>query len=59
MRKKLRHGKYHVINDILYNWCGKCTNANVYPDGPLQEEAMEIKKKLGKEELNDFITSNG
>ena len=26
---------------------------------PLQEEAMEIKKRLGKEELNDFTASNG
>ena len=58
--KKRRHGKYHVINEILYNWHGKCTNANVYPDGPLlQEEAIEIKKRLGKEELNDFSASNG
>ena len=43
--KKCRHGKYHVINKILYNnWYGKCTSANVYPDGHLlQEKAMEIK----------------
>ena len=38
--KKRRHGKYHVINEILYNWYVKCTSANVYPDGPF------FKKKL-------------
>ena len=58
--KKCRHGKYHVIKEILYNCNGKCTNANIYPNEPLlQEEAMEIKKRLGKEELNDFSASNG
>ena len=58
--KKRRHGKYHVINEILYNWYGKCTSANVYPDGPLlQEEAMEIKRRLDKEEFAGFTASNG
>ena len=58
--KKRRHGKYHVVNEILCNWYGKCTSANVYPDGPLlQEEAMEIKKRLGKEEFAGFTASNG
>ena len=58
--KKRRHGKYHVINEILYNWYGKFTSGNVYPDGPLlQEEAMEIKGRLDKEEFAGFTTSNG
>ena len=39
--EKRHHEKYHVINEILYNWYGKCTSATVYPDGPLlQEEAI-------------------
>ena len=38
----------------------KCTSANVYPDGPLvQEEAMEIKRRLGKDEFAGFTASNG
>lgn len=58
--KKRRHGKYHVINEILYHWYGKCTSANIYPDGSLlQIEAMEIKKRLDKEELSEFSASNG
>ena len=57
--KKRRHGKYHVINKIVYKWY-KCTNANAYPEGPLlREEAMEIAKRLEKEELTDFTASNG
>ena len=32
----------------------------MYPDGHLlQEKAMEIAKRLGKEELTNFTTSNG
>ena len=42
------------------NWYGKCTSANVYPDGPLlEEEAMEIKRRLDKEEFGGFTASNG
>ena len=58
--KKRRHGKHHAINEILYNWYGKCTSANLYPDGSLlQEEAMEIKRRLNKEEFPGFTASNG
>ena len=57
--KKRRHGKYRFINEILYTWYGKCTSANVYPDCPLlQEETMEIKSRLDKEEFAGFIASN-
>ena len=56
--KKVR--KYHVIYEILYNWYGKCTSANVYLDEPLlQEEAKEIKRRLDKEEFSGFTASNG
>ena len=49
--KKRRYGKYHVINEILYKWYGKCSSANVCPEGLLfQEEAMKIAKRLEKEE---------
>ena len=41
--KKRRHGKYRVINEILYKWYEKHTSSNVYPDAPLfEEEAMKI-----------------
>ena len=41
----------------MYNWCA---SANVYPDGPLlQEEAMEIKRRLEKEKFASFTASNG
>ena len=58
--QKRRHIKYHVINEILYNWYGKCTSGNIYPEKPLlQDEAMEIKRRLNKEESPGFTASNG
>ena len=57
--KKCHDEKYHILNEILYKRHGKCTSSNIYPDGSLlQEEAIEIKRILNKDELNDFITSN-
>ena len=38
--QKRRHVKYHVVNEILYNWYGKCTSANIYREKPF------FKKKL-------------
>ena len=50
--KKRRHGKHHVINEILYNWYGKCTNAKVYPDMLLlQEELWRSKEDWTKKNL--------
>ena len=41
-------------------WYGKCTSANVYHDVPLlQEEIMEIKRRLDKGEFAGFTASNG
>ena len=58
--KKHREGKYHDINNALYNWYNKCVASNIFPDGALlQEEAMFIKEALQKEELIDFTASNG
>ena len=58
--KKRCHGKYHVINETLYNWYRKCTSVNVYPDGLLlQEEAMEIKRRVDKEKFAGFTAPNG
>ena len=45
--KKLRHGQYHLINQILIGWYKKCASANEFPDGPmLKEEAMLKKRKI-------------
>ena len=44
--KKRRNGKYHILNEILYNWYGKCTSSNIYPGRALlQKESMGIFKK--------------
>ena len=57
---KLRHGKYHILNKILCNWYGKCMSSNIYPDGALlQQQAIEIRQRLDKEELSDFTGSIG
>ena len=43
--EKRTHGKYHILNEILYDRYGKCSSSNTYPDWALlQEEAMQIKK---------------
>ena len=58
--KKLRHGQYHLINEILIAWYRTCASANVFPDGPmLKEEGMLIKERLSKDELAMFAASNG
>ena len=58
--KKLKHGQYHVINEILITWYGRCAHANIFPDGPmLKEEAMLIKARLNRDELAAFTASNG
>lgn len=58
--KKMRHGQYHLINEILLTWYKKCANANVFPDSPmLKEEAMLIKERLNKNDLATFTASNG
>ena len=58
--KKRRHEKYHILNEVLYNGYGNCTSSNICPyETLMQEEAMKNKKRLDKEELNDFTASNG
>ena len=50
--KKLRHGQYHLIDEIPIAWCKKYASANVFSDGPmLKEEATLIKDRLNKDEL--------
>ena len=58
--KKLKHGQYHVINEILITWYGRCANANIFLDGlMLKEEAMLIKARLNRDKLAAFTASNG
>ena len=57
---KLRHGQYHLINEILIAWYKKCASANMFPDGRmLKDEAMLIKERLNKDELATLTASNG
>ena len=50
--KKLRHGQYHLIYEILIAWYKKYASANIFSDGPmLKEEATLIKERLNKDEL--------
>ena len=45
--------KYHFIKEILHTWHGKPASANYHFDGALlQEEALKIKERLNKEEVN-------
>ena len=58
--KNLRHGQYHLINETLIAWYKKFASANVFPDDPmLKEEAILIKERLNKHELDTFTASNG
>ena len=57
--KRKRKGQFNDINEILHEWFKKCCAANIYPDGSmLKEEAMEIKKCLGKVKFKRFSASN-
>ena len=43
-KKRNRHGKYHKINEILFEWYKRCCASNIYRnDVMLKEEAMAIK----------------
>ena len=56
----MRHGQYHLINEILVNWYKKCNSASLFPDAHmLKEETMPIKERLDKDDLTSFTASNG
>ena len=58
--KKVRHGQYDLINEILIDWNKKCASANMFPDDPmLKEKAMLGKERLNKYKLATFTASNG
>ena len=59
-KKRQRHGKYHTLNEILYEWYKRCCGSNIYPNGTLlKEEAMAIKGQLQNSDFDDFKASDG
>ena len=59
-KKRNRHGKYHKINEILFEWYKRCCASSIYPNGlMLKEEAMAIKEQLQNSDFDDFSASDG
>ena len=59
-KKRNRHGKYHKLNEILFEWYKRCSASNIYPNGAtLKEEAMAIKEQLKSSDIDDFRASDG
>ena len=59
-KKRNRHGKYHKINEILFEWCKRCCASNIYLNGlMLKEEAMAIKEQLQNSDFDDFSALDG
>ena len=34
-KKRNRHGKYHKLNEILFEWYKRCCASNIYPNGAM------------------------
>ena len=46
-KKRNRHGKYHKINEILFEWYKRCCVCNIYSNNVmLKVEAMTIKENF-------------
>ena len=59
-KKRNRHGKYHKINEILFEWYKGCCASNIYPNGVmLTEEAMTIKEQLQNSDFDYFSALDG
>ena len=59
-KKRNRHGKYHKLNEILFEWYKRCSASNIYPNSAmLKEEAMAIKEQLKNSDFDDFRASDG
>ena len=59
-KKRNRHGKYHKLNEILFEWYKRCSASNIYPNGAmLKKEAMAIKEQLKSSDFDDFRASDG
>ena len=58
-KKRKRHGKYHKINEILFEWYKRCCASNIYLNGVmLKEEVMAVKEQLQNSDFDDFSDSN-
>ena len=58
-KKRIRHGKYQEINDILYEWYKRCCASNILPNGVmLKEVAMALKEKLQNSDYDSFHASD-
>lgn len=56
-QKRVRCGKYSVVNEALRDWYVICRNSNIPVSGTmLQEEALMIAEKMG---ISGFAASNG
>ncbi|XP_057305270.1 tigger transposable element-derived protein 6-like [Hydractinia symbiolongicarpus] len=59
-KKRDHHGKYHKLNEILFEWYQRCAASNIYPNGVmLKEEVIAIKEQLKSSEFDDFKASDG
>ena len=59
-KKRNRHGKYHKINEIFFEWYKRCCASNIYPNGAmLKEEVMAMKEQLQNSSFDDFSASDG
>ena len=59
-KKGNRHGKYHKLNEVLFEWYKRCSGSNIYPNGAmLKEKAMAIKEQLKSSDFDDFRASDG
>ena len=59
-KKRNRHGKFHKINEILFEWYTRCCACNIYPNGVmLKGEAMAIKEQFQNSDFVDFSASDG
>ena len=59
-KKRNRHGKYHKINEILFEWYKRCCASNIYPNGVmLKVEAMVTKEQLQNSDFDYFSASDG
>ena len=54
------HGKYHKINEILFEWYKRCCALTSTQIGVmLKQEAMVIKEQLQNSDSDDFSASDG
>ena len=58
--KRARSEKYQEINEALYTWCNLASESLVLVTCPmLQEEALEISKRLESANFEQFKASRG